>query len=315
MPLSSARRHHSRSCAGHARDWPRSRSTAAAGRRDTRSRGAAPRTCSSSSRSLRRASSASSVGWRISSCGALGGQRTAAARAAPARGTPAAPPAGRRRAARACGSRTARFTVSASSSRARRAKLRPRRHPAHARQPERAEQPDPQPADVDLPALHREARRARERMMIVVQLLPAEQQRPRQQIGGRRGHLEAAIADRVAEAVDDAAGEERLRGEVHGDHDDAGHAEQQQVRQHEQHQAGVGMCAVEAPLEPVIGRAAPVSCAAAAGRGSRRDTARNPRTAPGAARTAPGCADRRAGRRGRGGSDAPRPTRASPRRS
>src|SRR2546429_2038205 len=37
---------------------------------------------------------------------------------------------------------------------------------------------------------------------------------PRHEVGRRSGHLEAAITDRVAEAVDDAAGEERLRHEI-----------------------------------------------------------------------------------------------------
>src|SRR5205823_6896739 len=53
---------------------------------------------------------------------------------------------------------------------------RTRRYPAHPREPQRAEQADQQPTDIELPALHREARRAWERVMVVVQFLAAEQQ-------------------------------------------------------------------------------------------------------------------------------------------
>ena len=136
--------------------------------------------------------------------------------------------------------------------------LRTRRDPAHARQPQGAEQAYPQPADVDLPALHREARRARERVVIIVQLLAAEQQRPGHEVGRGGRHLEAAVTDRVPEPVDDAAGKERLRHEVHGDHHDARNAEQQQVRGDEHHDAVMRVCAVEAPFEPVLRRTAPV---------------------------------------------------------
>src|SRR5207302_1039577 len=77
--------------------------------------------------------------------------------------------------------------------------MRPRRDPPHLGEPQGVEEPDPQPADVDLPALHREARRAREGVVVVVQLLASEQQGPRHEVGRRSGHLEAAITDRVAE--------------------------------------------------------------------------------------------------------------------
>jgi len=62
----------------------------------------------------------------------------------------------------------------------------------------------------------------------------------------------------VTQAVDDAAGKERLRHEMHCNHDDAVHAEEDQVCEHEQHDAGVGVIAVEMAFEPVIGRATPV---------------------------------------------------------
>jgi hypothetical protein len=52
--------------------------------------------------------------------------------------------------------------------------------------------------------------------------------------------------------VDDAAGKERLGHQVHGNHDDAVDPEEQQVRQNEQHDSGVGVAAVEMALEPVV---------------------------------------------------------------
>ena len=94
--------------------------------------------------------------------------------------------------------------------------------------------------------------------MIIVQLLATEQQRPGHEVGRGGGHLEAAVTDRVAEPVDDAAGKKRLRHQMHGDHHDARNTEQQQVRGDERHDAKVRIAAVETPFEPVLRRAAPV---------------------------------------------------------
>ena len=94
--------------------------------------------------------------------------------------------------------------------------------------------------------------------MVVVQLLAAEQQPPGQQVRGRRGHLKATVAHCVAQTVDHSTGEERLRNQVHGHHDNRRHPEQNHVRQDKQPHAEIAMAAVEVALDPVIRSAAPV---------------------------------------------------------
>src|SRR5690348_13624991 len=82
----------------------------------------------------------------------------------------------------------------------------------------RTEHTDPQPTDVELPALHGKAGRARKCMMVIVQFLTAQQNAPRDEVGGRRGHLEASITYSMSQAIYHAAREERLGTEVHGNH-------------------------------------------------------------------------------------------------
>ena len=95
-------------------------------------------------------------------------------------------------------------------------------------------------------------------MVVVVQLLAAGDQAPRHEVARRVVALEVAVADGVAEAVDDAGRHQRHRHELHRQNDDAGHAEHDEVGDDEQDDAEVAVAAVDVPLEPVLGRAAAV---------------------------------------------------------
>jgi hypothetical protein len=69
-------------------------------------------------------------------------------------------------------------------------------------------------------------------MVIVVQLLATNQHAPRHDVGRRGGQFETSIPDAVAEPVDDATGEEGLSHQLHGEHGDGRHAEQNQLQDH-----------------------------------------------------------------------------------
>src|SRR6185437_2856512 len=94
-----------------------------------------------------------------------------------------------------------------------------------------------EPARIELPTLHGETRRTREGMMIVVQLLTGDEEPPRDDVRRGRVGLEAAVSERMACPIDDAGRAERLSGDVHRDHDDAGHTEKRELRDDEENQA------------------------------------------------------------------------------
>ncbi len=64
-------------------------------------------------------------------------------------------------------------------------------------------------------------------MVIVVQLLTADQDAPGHQVGGRIAALEVAITQRVAQAVDHAGGPQRNPEHLHGPDAQTDDAEQQ----------------------------------------------------------------------------------------
>src|SRR5689334_7245769 len=86
--------------------------------------------------------------------------------------------------------------------------MRPRRYALDLAQAHSAEDLDEQPPHVELPLLQREASRPRESVMIVVQLFTGDEETPRNDVRGGGGHLVAAIAPRMADAIDDARREE-----------------------------------------------------------------------------------------------------------
>src|SRR6185503_4217904 len=80
--------------------------------------------------------------------------------------------------------------------------LRRRGYAADLRETEELERFQMQPAHVDLMTAHREPRRRRERVMVVVQLLAGDEHRDRPQIGRSVVGFEVPITLRMTEAVD-----------------------------------------------------------------------------------------------------------------
>src|SRR5688572_20470915 len=76
------------------------------------------------------------------------------------------------------------------------------------RQTQQLQSPDVVPAHVELVPAVGETGRARVRMVIVVQLLSADEYSPRHDVGARVFGLEVAVAPVVTDAVDDACREE-----------------------------------------------------------------------------------------------------------
>src|SRR5690242_17935946 len=83
------------------------------------------------------------------------------------------------------------------------------------RQPEEREQAEIEPADVELVPLRLELRRAWVSVVVVVQLLAPEPDRDREDVPALVLYLEVAIADGVADAVDDSRRPERDPDHLH----------------------------------------------------------------------------------------------------
>ena len=95
----------------------------------------------------------------------------------------------------------------------------------HLGQTEQAEQANPQPAHVELPLFNRQLGRVGVGVVVVVQLFAANQDAPGQDIGGRVAALEVAVAQRMAQTVDDTGGEHRDPHHLNRPDGDAKHAE------------------------------------------------------------------------------------------
>lgn len=127
-----------------------------------------------------------------------------------------------------------------------------RRDALHLGQAEQAEQLDPGPAQVELPLLHRELGGVGVGVVVVVQLFTADEDAPGHQVGGGVAAFEVAVADGVAEAVDDAGGPDGDPHHLHGPDGHAGGAEQRQVDDRHQGHAADGVARVDVAFEPVI---------------------------------------------------------------
>ncbi|MNH23154.1 hypothetical protein D3C79_830410 [compost metagenome] len=108
------------------------------------------------------------------------------------------------------------------------------RHALHLGQAQQAEQADPRPAHVELPALDRELGRVGVGVVVVVQLFATDDDAPRHQVGGSVAALEVAIAERMAQAVDHTGRPEGNPHHLDGPDGDADGAEQQQVDHRQQ---------------------------------------------------------------------------------
>ncbi len=90
-------------------------------------------------------------------------------------------------------------------------------------------------------------------MVVVVQLFAANQDAPGQDVGGRITALEVAVAQGMAQPVDDACSEYRDPHHLYRPDGDAEHTEQRQVDDGHQCDAGNREAAVKVALDPVIG--------------------------------------------------------------
>jgi len=90
-------------------------------------------------------------------------------------------------------------------------------------------------------------------MVIVVELLSADQNGPRHDVGAGVLGLERAVAPVVADAVDDAGREERDPCHLYRPDGDADESEQDEVDRKQDRDADAIVLAVELALDPVIG--------------------------------------------------------------
>ena len=88
--------------------------------------------------------------------------------------------------------------------------------------------------------------------MIVVQFFTCNQDAPRHNIGRSIRALEITIAPVMADAVDDARGEQWRPGHLHSPDCQANRTEQCNINQRHQRDAQGGMAAVDVALDPVI---------------------------------------------------------------
>ena len=127
-----------------------------------------------------------------------------------------------------------------------------RRYPSDLAQPERLEDGDVHPADVELPGAHGELRRGRECVVVVMQLLAPDEDGDGIQVGGGVVGLEVAVAPGVAQAVDDAGREDRHGRHLEGKDRDADDTEEQHVQDEQRVDAAGREAQVHIALQPVI---------------------------------------------------------------
>src|SRR5690606_20277660 len=130
--------------------------------------------------------------------------------------------------------------------------LRARRSAAHIGEPEYLHRTNVEPADVEFPPLVRKLRGRAVRMVVVVQLLAADQQSDGYDVAGRILRLEIAVPPIVADAVDNACRPERDPDHLHDEDDCTSGAEEQQIDDEHAPDADEAMLRVHVALEPIV---------------------------------------------------------------
>src|SRR5207253_2567422 len=137
--------------------------------------------------------------------------------------------------------------------------LEPRRDLADRCQPEILQDANVEPADVEFVPLRRELRRRAVRVVIVMELLAADDDAPRHDVLRRVLASEIAIAPIVTDTVDDAGGR---HGNPHHLNGPNRHADRYEVheydREHEAH-ALPRVARIDIALHPIVPRAVTVS--------------------------------------------------------
>src|SRR4030095_1406453 len=101
--------------------------------------------------------------------------------------------------------------------------------------------------------LDRELRRIRIGMVIVVQLLAADDDAPRRNVARGVRALEVAITPVVADAIDHTRREERYPRHLHSPYGETDGAEQHDVDDRHQRDAAALEAHVNVPLHPIVG--------------------------------------------------------------
>ena len=126
------------------------------------------------------------------------------------------------------------------------------RNPQHLGQTNGLQHPDHAPANIELEPPQRELGRAGECVVVVVQLLTADPECPRGQVGGFVAGLEVAIAPPVAQAVHHTGRPQRNPQHLDRPDRDAGKAEQTEADEQQQRRAECRVRRVDVALDPVV---------------------------------------------------------------
>ena len=129
-----------------------------------------------------------------------------------------------------------------------------RRDAPDLREPERGQRADVGPAQVELVPARRELRRRAVRVVIVVELLAADQDADRDDVGRRVVRRVVAVAPVVTDAVDDAGGPERDPRHLHRPDRRADRPEQREVDREHEADPLPRVARVDVALEPVVRR-------------------------------------------------------------
>ena len=132
------------------------------------------------------------------------------------------------------------------------AQLQARRRFLHTCQTQFLHQADIDPANVKLVRLHRKLGRCRVGVVVVMQLLSANQHTPGHDVGAGVGCLEIAVAPIVTNAVDDSGCSDRNPCHLHGPHGQTERAKQRQVHNHHQAHTLPAVAGVHIAFKPVV---------------------------------------------------------------
>ena len=119
-------------------------------------------------------------------------------------------------------------------------------------QSQRLQNANPGPAHIELPRLDGKLRRVGIGVVIVVQLFAAYEDGPRHDIARGVRTFEVPITPVMANAIDDAGGEERNAHHLQRPHGGAERAEQKQVENQQRTDAQNGVRPVDIPFHPIV---------------------------------------------------------------
>lgn len=129
---------------------------------------------------------------------------------------------------------------------------KPWRHMPYLGQAQRFQQPYIGPTEVELPPTGGKARRCAMGMVVVVQFLAPDHYSPRNDVARGVPGGEIAVAPVVAEAIDDAGSEKRNPNHLHGPQRKSDGADENQIDDEHDDDAGTWVPPVKMAFEPVV---------------------------------------------------------------